>query len=1858
MLKRLLTAAALLLSLSKQSHAQDSTSNHLIGCGYSLEYLKTMGVDSPGHGATEDFIMPGFFPPAAIQTCGKFRVYYEDLQPGAPSGGTGAGFGDPTYGAARRNTMCQVLTYIQSVFDFSKVDGYIRLHVDTSWSNPGKIIPYIKGIDGLYGSNGVCAPYYNKAKATAGSLINGFVHSYMTTGMDSNLGDYHANLQMNFASMSRPKDFSRGLTGTVGPTFYTNDTSAFDPCAFDLYSNLLHLVSHSLGWFSWQDTGSFHGVSASALPHSSYDTGLCVIANPKTTANPFSTITHLLPLGSITDTFFLLNNKRPPYNSFLSRGTNASYFPYGKRYEFSHLMAYEYTKYNRITPGDLQNPVMGIPIQEGNKRRTYTKAELLTFRDAIGLALNSSFVSANATLLNNRLPWSSKMNSDAYNFLAGDLKYAEKVPADYTINNNTGTTVVINLNSDGALHDDDSDPISVFPGSLVNFRGCGDGGNNHARLTLSSSDQVITFTPRPDFYGRVQFGLNLYDGKEKGGFQIYTIEVKPGNNVGVPKGDNMVINGDFEEGAEVKTRTTGEGVNNTYYDNYLSNNPYSAGRLNNGTHLSDGHPHDDSVNYIYGTAIRDAYAECGTASAGKPFGHPFNMFPWPSDWTTTGTGDIIMGILVGSRYSDGFPESKPGATANNRYQPLGEHGILLNLTDTLKKCKRYTLEFDAFRTFNRDPASGSDTELYTPIDNVTLGFTSSNYIVGLRNSFMIRKIGPYPVAGLTRGGWKHYKVPFTYCSDTAAHILHLDIGGAKSDLETVANTLIDNISLKEEDLKMTIKIIDSVTEGCKRVLLAGPLSTGCPSLTYTWKNSSGATVGTSRELPVVPFDTTRYTVTVSDGCTTASDTINVIPCRCAPTRIFHTDAYTPISGVVSSLAPGYYHATGNLYITAPSASFTNTNILMEPDVAIFVGTTSKLILDSTHLFTCPDTNRLWAGIVLQSTGPSLGGTSGRITVRHNSLVEDANYAIEARDIKNHATDTVVNISNSTFNRNLLSVSTLGADPLGGGDSVYKFRIESTLFTSRKFDTMAGYPLTWAPTEYLRTELSTVSNTKAPYLISREYGKAYTKTGQQAYLAIEIRKMGTTLTPGSSYKEVRLGNSESSLFKNVIDNMQYGFNSLNANVTLMNTHIINIGKRMVPDDDTNHSYPTGGGMGIIAQTEGLGAYRMRIGAGGGSNTVIKLYDCYTGIFTQDMADLLIGTVTISSSHTLGDKPVPGTDRSSDWYSGEGIKLIGNRNQIQWAVSTVNISNMNSGMYLWLGNPNPGATTEITANTLNARNPDFKFSGLTGLQYILQGITVAGPGLSNWNTVKVAYNTMNEVFNGLELNNLKSAVATVEGNTINISDKTMSTIGTPQYGISALAGQGATISNNTVSTPTLSGFDYAKNIKGFYASKNTNLRFCGNFTNRIGSAFVFDGTDAQVGTRWIANTINDGWRGMTLASDIGDQGQMYDYRRFPLRTFYGPTLNKWTGFGGTKFQTITMAPTNTMLSKLYVNNLPSGTAQRPTVNISDVGLPFPYIYDYIGTTRSILVPNAPPAEANCSGGLYEYQIDPPVISGPFVSLGLGKLVISDSLSYDSTYRINQWCNQLAVYELATLHPDLRDSSAILDNFMNVAAGSRFGWLTEIEQALGTGDIGAAQQLLGGTIGAMGRVQVNNDVVITDYNEADRIVNDYMAYYQSYIRMLQGSLNASDTAIVETIANKCPPVDGAVVYKARALYQLLTGLAIQYTDDGCQDGLGGHSLFRVAPGEAISGSPEQDYTLFPNPNEGVFSIRQILPTDKIVEAKIYNALGQELHRETVQFRGGVVTFRLEHAMPGLYLVCLTDELNKVICLKFNVK
>lgn len=167
----------------------------LIPCGTSSDYFKSLGITlgipaAPGGGGlVASATNPDVFPAYAIVQCGKFAIYYEDLIIGNPL----AGYSDPINGLARRNTLCAVLTYVQSVFDFSNipVGSPIKLHVNQSFdaiTNPAPVtVGYLAVAGPTFINTGV--PH----------IIYGFVRDYTVSGIDpATPAQYHAALTTNF----------------------------------------------------------------------------------------------------------------------------------------------------------------------------------------------------------------------------------------------------------------------------------------------------------------------------------------------------------------------------------------------------------------------------------------------------------------------------------------------------------------------------------------------------------------------------------------------------------------------------------------------------------------------------------------------------------------------------------------------------------------------------------------------------------------------------------------------------------------------------------------------------------------------------------------------------------------------------------------------------------------------------------------------------------------------------------------------------------------------------------------------------------------------------------------------------------------------------------------------------------------------------------------------------------------------------------------------------------------------------------------------------------------------------------------------------------------------------------------------------------------------------------------------------------------------------------------------------------------------------------------------------------------------------------------------------------------------------
>ncbi|MCX6271179.1 MAG: hypothetical protein NTU44_08170 [Bacteroidetes bacterium] len=130
----------LLLGLRGYSQQNNPDSNYIAGCGtcsYEISrYMK--GYEDYRKKIEDSKFVPDSpivpftgiekFSANQIIRCGNFRIYYEDFLNTPP-----AGFADTIHGGDRRNILCQVIQYIQSIIAIDSQDS-LDLYVDRSFS--------------------------------------------------------------------------------------------------------------------------------------------------------------------------------------------------------------------------------------------------------------------------------------------------------------------------------------------------------------------------------------------------------------------------------------------------------------------------------------------------------------------------------------------------------------------------------------------------------------------------------------------------------------------------------------------------------------------------------------------------------------------------------------------------------------------------------------------------------------------------------------------------------------------------------------------------------------------------------------------------------------------------------------------------------------------------------------------------------------------------------------------------------------------------------------------------------------------------------------------------------------------------------------------------------------------------------------------------------------------------------------------------------------------------------------------------------------------------------------------------------------------------------------------------------------------------------------------------------------------------------------------------------------------------------------------------------------------------------------------------------------------------------------------
>lgn len=971
---------------------------------------------------------------------------------------------------------------------------------------------------------------------------------------------------------------------------------------------------------------------------------------------------------------------------------------------------------------------------------------------------------------------------------------------------------------------------------------------------------------------------------------------------------------------------------------------------------------------------------------------------------------------------------------------------------------------------------------------------------------------------------------------------------------------------------------------------------------FTWQpgNISGANQVLS------PTVTTIYTVSAFDNslCVSTQTFAMIVFTNCC-----NGTSLTPFTG--SAITSGTVF-TGSLLISndvtvtsTQPISFQNCRVQFLNNAKLIVANGAVLNVNGSHLYSCD--NNMWGGIVVENGG----GLSSMTSNSQDNLIEDALTAIDVSNYTNTAVGNILNIHNTTFNKNYIDINisnyTVSASP-------YPFFIDNSIFTCRNLPfTSTNWPQTGSSSTatnssaQLRTAINATIGLISPYLAQAGFSVTTLKnpySSQKSHIAIQLSSVGVNTTSGAI--GIVIGTTTANSF-NLFDSHGRFISASNSNVTSLNNVFQNTETYTVSGGSTF------GGSAIYHNTSSLMNTALTLTAST-SDVGNRFWDCHRAVEGNNtylfwMEKSIVRSNQNSSNYT-----------STAFLPGN-TGLFMTTNRFDYFIANNEFTNLQNAIYapVTVGVFSLVPTCSVCPSTMNGvyahrfRVSQNVFSAGTGTNtYMDNAVKVAGITTVPWfvptvsvtpfiQAVSVKNNTLTEVFRGISVANNTGYQTDLSENKITLKEDNLMSL--PQHAITLLNSNptaSATIGKNIISSNTAS-----YSTSSAVTNTNASLIFCG--TNGTGLAspsvacnnltqayqgFVFDNSNA--GTVWAGNVMKLPMsRGFVLdhAGVIGVQG--------------GTSIaisNQWTGgtWSGTSYGAFVNASCTAVPSKLYVRG--SGTALPPN-GAGNVAQPLQYNI----LSGNVVVNNAG-ADYNCAG----------IPNAKVITLPNG----NNYSSVDQFYMA-----KMALYRFLHFNDSVRTANGTLGSFYSAQSSNSIGKFVQVEESFYLGDIS-------------GGATLNSSISTTNTVESN--YKNYYAKYAAYALNDFKPISSQDDAELYALANLCPGTDGACIYQARELYNYVLKKIVNYNE--C-DLSGSDRMANIQ--SSIAAKRSWDVELFPNPATNQITIvgKNQNETLKIVIKDLSNRVVLTKVLETNNF---IANLDLS-LINGLYFVTITNPNNE---------
>lgn len=961
---------------------------------------------------------------------------------------------------------------------------------------------------------------------------------------------------------------------------------------------------------------------------------------------------------------------------------------------------------------------------------------------------------------------------------------------------------------------------------------------------------------------------------------------------------------------------------------------------------------------------------------------------------------------------------------------------------------------------------------------------------------------------------------------------------------------------------------------------------------------SGFSTGTN-PFTITPPASQTFNITGTDnaGCVTnKSIDLTVDPIFCCN----QGNAFTATSG---NVVGGVYNLNSTLTLTN-DLSLINVTIFMGINAEIIVPNNLKLSLNRVHMLGCPS---MWKGI-------KCAGTSGSVLILNSTLIEDAITAVDLKNVITPRTgqSLILSVNGSTFNKNQTAVNIENYNAANDYPSI----INASVFTCRKLitsdhTTYLGAGATtynWNTVNANTVLRNSTYNPGNPVVMALGIGVNITdQFSTSTYPSINlsypnqsiISRQGIQLNNvaygnggGISFKGFVIGNTGTNYTTiNVFDNMNFGINAINSNVSSYNTAYQNMSQ-----------YLTAGPLGLSLYTGGAG-----IKIETNSKTIVnKLYLLPSsgnnfnksgnfffnnpyGILATNLQYADIQYAMIHSNRVYTPNAVSNLSVLQGSY---GIYMLTN-SYPSIKINNNYLTNVNNGISFYANGVSLEQAYGSVSISSNYLQPDYTGNPSNrsmGQAIIADNLFNCKECIANDDTygISVNGNQIKNVFRGIKSSNWQQKISYAANNIITLSQEPNNFLNKPttQYGILHENNNKDIINSNTIT-----GYGITKaTTYAIRARDNAGQTMLCNSTASTYEGFSFSGSQNIV--KWQKNNMQSHARGMHLNNTtIGQQGAIGQ----PMDNVWQIQGNGWSGTNYQTYVTTSNVATNAINSKLYVRNI--ATLYRPTNNDASPQLQ-KYLQPFAIITTSGASPFQCPTIFNPGGN------PPGFIIANIISdelKGALNQIIKDSVIYSQFIPNKKLIGKQAAYNFIKQNLSVLTNEVDLQNFYNQTLNSNVNTFLDVEDNLSKANILQAQSS-NAQITALNYIEVN-----TKY------------FYDLSVKYSNSNLLQSDKNALLVMANGCPDRDGAVVYQARVLYNIINNSS-KHFEDSCDVT---NSSSRMSNNNSTTIEKENEYNvlqIYPNPNNGKCLINFYDANITSMQLKVYDVNGRVIYEENV--------------------------------------